>query len=46
MCSSDLTQRDYSNARIQYVMDTLTLKQAAGVLSPQDVTELNQWLKE
>ncbi|HTR01005.1 MAG TPA: TolC family outer membrane protein [Candidatus Acidoferrum sp.] len=38
-------QRDYANARIQYVMDILTLKQAAGVLSPQDVIDLNQWLK-
>jgi len=39
-------QRDYSNARFDYVIDTLTLKQAAGVLSPQDVTELNQWLSQ
>jgi outer membrane protein len=37
-------QRDYANARIQYVMDTLTLKQNAGVLTPQDVIDLNQWL--
>lgn len=37
-------QRDYANARIQYVMDTLTLKQTAGVLTPQDVIDLNQWL--
>ncbi len=37
-------QRDYANARIDYVMNTLRLKQAAGVLTPQDVMELNQWL--
>jgi outer membrane protein len=37
-------QRDYANARFQYVMDTLTLKQSAGVLTPQDVIDLNQWL--
>lgn len=39
-------QRDHTNARIQYVIDTLTLKQAAGVLSPQDVQDLNQWLQQ
>jgi outer membrane protein len=39
-------QRDYANARFQYVMDTLTLKQSAGVLTPQDVIDLNQWLIE
>lgn len=39
-------QRDHANARIQYVMDTLILKQTAGVLTPQDVMDLNQWLQE
>ncbi|MEY4640992.1 MAG: hypothetical protein RLZZ227_986 [Pseudomonadota bacterium] len=39
-------QRDFANARIQYVMDTLTLKQTAGVLNPQDVIDLNEWLVE
>ena len=39
-------QRDHANARLNFVMDTLTLKQAAGVLSPQDLVDLNQWLKE
>lgn len=39
-------QRDHSNARFNYIIDTLTLKQAAGVLSPQDVIDLNQWLSE
>ena len=38
-------QRDHSNARFNYIIDTLTLKQAAGVLSPQDVVDLNQWLQ-
>lgn len=37
-------QRNYANARFNYVMDTLRLKQTAGVLSPQDVIDLNQWL--
>lgn len=39
-------QRNHENARIQYVIDTLTLKQTAGVLSPQDVIDLNEWLLE
>lgn len=39
-------QRDYANARFNYVMNTLALKQAAGTLSPQDVMELNSWMRE
>ena len=39
-------QRDYANALFNYVMDTLTLKQAAGTLSTQDVIDLNAWLRE
>jgi outer membrane protein len=39
-------QRDHDNARFKYVMDTLTLKQAAGLLTPQDVIDLNEWLTE
>lgn len=38
-------QRDHANARYDYVIDTLTLKQAAGVLTPQDIIELNAWLE-
>ena len=38
-------QRDYANARYNYVINTLNLKRAAGSLSPQDVMELNQWLQ-
>lgn len=37
--------RDYSNARYNYVINTLNLKQAAGILSPQDVYDLNEWLE-
>ena len=36
--------RDYANARYDYVVNTLSLKQAAGTLSPQDLIDLNQWL--
>jgi len=39
------TRRDYANARYNYVINTLTLKQAAGILSPQDVIDLNNWLE-
>lgn len=36
--------RDYANARYDYVINTLSLKQAAGTLSPQDLVQLNNWL--
>ncbi|MBK1874733.1 TolC family outer membrane protein [Marinobacter sp. 1-3A] len=36
--------RDYANARYDYVINTLQLKQAAGTLSPRDLIELNNWL--
>lgn len=38
--------RDYANARYDYVVNSLRLKQAAGTLSPQDILELNKWLSE
>lgn len=38
-------RRDYANARYQYVIDTLNLKQSAGILTPQDVIDLNSWLE-
>ncbi|HLV77790.1 MAG TPA: TolC family outer membrane protein [Marinobacter sp.] len=38
--------RDYANARYDYVINSLQLKQAAGTLSPQDLIELNNWLSE
>jgi type I secretion outer membrane protein, TolC family len=37
-------QRDYFNALYSYVIATLQLKQAAGVLVAADVGELDQWL--
>lgn len=36
--------RQYADARFDYVLDTLVLKQVAGILTPQDVIELNRWL--
>lgn len=38
--------RDYANARYDYVINSLSLKQSAGTLSPQDIIELNKWLSE
>jgi len=37
--------RFYADARFDYVIDTLVLKQVAGVLNPQDVINLNEWLR-
>lgn len=36
---------DYATARYDYVIDTLLIKQAAGTLSPQDIIDLNAWLR-
>ncbi|RRJ82340.1 TolC family outer membrane protein [Aestuariirhabdus litorea] len=38
------SQRDYLNARYDYLLNTLRLKREAGTLSPQDLTDLNQWI--
>ncbi len=37
--------REYSDARYNYVIDSLVLKQVSGILTPQDVIDLNQWLQ-
>ncbi|MGQ9427138.1 TolC family outer membrane protein [Gilvimarinus sp. F26214L] len=37
-------QRNYYDALYNYILDTLSLKQAAGTLSPEDVVKLNEWL--
>ncbi len=44
---SDLygARRDYARARYQYILDILSLKQAAGTLSEEDITEVNGWLR-
>lgn len=38
------SMRDYANARYDYIINQLRLKQVAGLLSPQDVLDLNGWL--
>ena len=38
-------RRDYARSRYDYVLNTLRLKQAAGILSTDDLNALGQWLK-
>lgn len=37
--------RDYQNSIIDYVVDLVRLKRLAGILRPEDIYELNQWLE-
>ena len=37
-------RRDYSNAKYNYILNTLKLKRAAGILSPNDLNLINAWL--
>jgi outer membrane protein len=37
-------KRDYANSRYDYVINQLRLKQQAGLLSPQDVLDLDRHL--
>lgn len=38
-------ERDYAQSRYNYILNILRLKQAAGILSAQDVAKINRWLK-
>ena len=38
-------QRNYAQARYNYIVSSLQLKQAAGLLAPADIEEVNNWLK-
>ena len=38
-------QRDYLQARYEFIVNTLKLKQQAGTLSPQDLQDLNAWVR-
>ena len=40
------TERDYAAARYQYLLDKLRLKQAAGLLSENDLAEINDSLEQ
>ena len=37
--------RQYADARFNYVLDILVLKQVAGILTPEDIIALNEWLQ-
>lgn len=39
-------RRDYAQSRYNYVLDTLRLKRATGILSSDDLTAINQWFKK
>lgn len=38
-------QRDYANSRYDYIVNSLNLKFAAGLIGPQDIAEINKWLR-
>ena len=39
-------RRDYARSRYDYLIDTLELKQAAGILAATDLAQINAWLVE
>ncbi|MBA6413859.1 TolC family outer membrane protein [Parahaliea sp. F7430] len=39
-------QRDYANSRYDYILDVMLLKEQAGLLSPEDIYQLNESLVE
>ncbi len=39
-------RRDYANALYDYVIDTIRLREVAGMLSPVDVQQIDQWLEK
>ncbi len=38
------SEQQYANARYQYITDSLNLKAQTGLLAPNDVVAINQWL--
>ncbi len=38
-------QQNYANARYDYIIQTVRLKQAAGILCPEEIQHINAWLK-
>ncbi len=39
-------RRDYARSRYDYLLDTLRLKQAAGIVAEQDLVQISEWLVE
>lgn len=44
--STFLAQRNYSRSRYDYLLNTLRLKSAAGILGEDDLEALNKWLEQ
>jgi outer membrane protein len=40
-----LAETNYARSRYDYIINVLQLKQAAGILSPEDMVEVNGWLE-
>jgi outer membrane protein len=38
-------RRDYAQARYNYLLNLLQLKEAAGILSAEDIKQINSWLE-
>ncbi len=38
-------RRDYANSRYDFIINSLKLKQAAGVIGPKDIRDINGWLE-
>ena len=43
-CALFAAERDYANARYDYIVDSLTLKSSTGDLHQGDLASVNQWL--
>jgi outer membrane protein len=39
-------RRDHARSRYDYLLDTLRLKQAAGILHETDLVQINNWLED
>lgn len=39
-------EQNYANARYDYILQSILLKQAAGTLTPEDIQQINAWLNE
>ena len=38
------SERDYARSRYDYILNVLELKRSAGILTPEDIQQINQWL--
>lgn len=38
-------RRDYARSRYDYILNTLRLKQAAGIVTVEDIVQINSWLE-